>query len=113
MEIEGNTKSFNCGGTIGAKELVKMSTGNVVQNTDEGVPVGVAKYGGVANDVIAVRLWNAGGTIHCIAAGAITAGAAVYAAASGKIEAAGTAIIGYAMEAAGADGDIIEVLPAN
>lgn len=113
MEIHGNKKTFNAGGAIGAHELVKMSTGDVVQNTDEGVVVGAAEYAVAQNAPVAIRLFNAGGTIHCIADAAITQGAAVYAAASGKVSPAGTLIIGYAMEAATADGDVIEVLPAN
>lgn len=113
MEIHGDRKTFNAGGAIGAHELVKMSTADVVQNTDEGVPVGAAEYGVAQNAPVAIRLWNSGGTIHCIADAAITAGNAVYAGASGKVSPAGTTIIGYAMEAATADGDIIEVLPTN
>lgn len=112
MEIHGNKKTFNAGGNIGAHELVKMSGSDVVQNTDEGIIVGAAEYAVLQNAPVAVRLWNAGGTIHCIAAGAITAGNAVYAAALGKVEATGTLIKGYAMETATDDGDIIEVLPA-
>lgn len=113
MEIQGMNKTFNAGGAIGAHELVKMSTADVVQNTDEGVPVGAAQYAVAQNAPVAVRLWNSGGTIHVIADGAITAGNAVYAGALGKVSAAGTTIIGYAMEAATADGDVIEVMPTN
>lgn len=114
MEIQGMRKTFNAGGNIGAHELVKMSGSDVVQNTAEGIIVGAAEYAVLQNAPVAVRLWNAGGTIHCIAAGAITAGLAVYAAAAGKVTTtAGTLIKGYAMEAATADGDIIEVLPAT
>ena len=114
MEIQGNWKTFNAGGDIGAHELVTMSGVDVVQNTAEGIIVGASEYAVLANQPVAVRLWNAGGTIHCIAAGVIGAGAAVYAAALGKVAATpGVLIKGYAMEAATADGDIIEVLPAT
>jgi hypothetical protein len=45
-----------------------------------------------------------------VALTAITAGNPVYAAASGKIAATGTVFVGTALEAATADGDVIEVL---
>lgn len=57
-----------------------------------------------------VRLTNAQGTCKMVASEAITAGNPVYAAASGKVAASGTVIEGRAMEAATANGDIIEVL---
>jgi hypothetical protein len=57
----------------------------------------------------AVMLGNVGGTRKMVAAGAISAGAPVYGAASGKIAATGTVFEGVALEAATADGDIIEV----
>lgn len=58
-----------------------------------------------------VKLLNGPGTHQMVAAGAITAFNPVYAAANGKIASAGTVLRGYAMQAATADGDIIEVLP--
>jgi len=52
------------------------------------------------------------GTSKMMAAGIITAGAAVYAATDGKVSATVNGEpIGHAIAAAGADGDIIEVLP--
>lgn len=63
-------------------------------------------------DVTAVSLVNKPGTVKMVAAGAISKNALVFTAASGKVDAtASTAfLIGIAMEAAGADGDVIEVL---
>ena len=57
-----------------------------------------------------VRLVTAQGTRKMVAAGAISAGDPVYAAAAGKVDATGTVIEGTAMEAAGADNDVIEVM---
>lgn len=57
-----------------------------------------------------VLLSNVGGTRKMVAAGAISAGAPVYGAAGGKIAATGTVFEGVALEAAGADNDIIEVV---
>lgn len=67
-------------------------------------------------DVTNVRFRNAKGTRKCVAAGAITKGADVYTAANGKLSATNASTsyyYGTAMEAAGADGDIFEVLPCS
>lgn len=64
-----------------------------------------------ANEPTPIRMRTAQGTYKMVANGAVTAGATVYGAASGKVSAtAGTVVIGTAVNAAGADGDIIEVL---
>ena len=65
-----------------------------------------------ANDVVSIKLANAPGTVQIVAVDAIAINAAVYGAASGKCSAssAGSAVlIGYAMNASTADGDVIEV----
>lgn len=60
-----------------------------------------------------VQHWNTPGTRFMIASGAIADQANVYAAASGKVSATGTVLIGRNVGgAATADGDQIEVLPA-
>lgn len=58
-----------------------------------------------------VRLWNAEGTRKMVASEAITVGTIVYAAASGKVSASGNVPLGICLEAASADGNIIEVSP--
>lgn len=57
---------------------------------------------------------NKQGTMIMVASEAITKGAAVYAAANGKVQTvtAGTVLVGEAMEAASADGDYLEVMPS-
>lgn len=55
-----------------------------------------------------VALWGKPGTQKLIANGAISAGAAIFAAASGKVGAAGTIGLGRAIEAASGDGSVIE-----
>jgi hypothetical protein len=111
------TRTFTAGADVGNKRLVKLSSGDVVPNTatstDE--PVGVADYAVASGDHVAVGLFG-GKTMEIAAAGAISADAAVYAADDGKVQAlpatAGTyARVGTAIEAATADGDIIEILP--
>lgn len=67
-----------------------------------------------AGDPVAVSLNTKPGTIKMIAVEALAAGATVYSEASGKVQdtAQATAFqVGVALEAATADGDIIEVMP--
>jgi len=56
-------------------------------------------------------MYDHGGTHKMTASGTITAGAKVYAAASGKIAGTGTLLIGTALDAATEDGSVIEVVP--
>ncbi len=67
-----------------------------------------------AGDLQGLRLFTAG-TLVLVASAAIARLAPVYAAANGKISSTlvdGGFLIGIALEAAGADGDEIEVLPS-
>ncbi|NBR87392.1 MAG: hypothetical protein EBS84_19455 [Proteobacteria bacterium] len=72
-----------------------------------------------ASGTVTVRLRNQSGTHFFIASAAVTAGAKLYAAASGKVDdgstvLAGGAPIGFeAVTAASADGDIIEAAPSS
>jgi hypothetical protein len=118
MEILNGIKTFITGAAVSAKRLVKLSSGEVVHNTATATddPIGISQYAGADGDAIGVRLINDAGTFECTAAGAITADADVYAAADGKVQALPAAAatyrrIGKALEAATADGDIIEILP--
>lgn len=105
-------------GGVTADRLVKFSSGTVVHNTatSTDVPLGVAQATGAVGDAIAVRLMNQGGTVEISAAGAITQGAKVYAAANGQVQAlpgsAGTyRAVGIALQAASGAGHKIEVYP--
>lgn len=110
MYLEGNKKTLTAGEDLAARRRVKLSGATVVYADDEEGAIGVTEYA-VSNGVsVAVRLINAGGTFEVTAAGAISAGAAVYAAADGKVEAAGTAAKGFAIEASTANGDQIEAI---
>lgn len=65
-----------------------------------------------ANDPIAPSLCNLEGTVEVEASGAIAVGGLCYAAASGKVASTGSVLEGVCVGgAAGADGDIIEMLP--
>jgi len=108
------------GEALAAKRLVKFSSSNTYVDNDaaDAVPIGSTNSAVASGEPVSVATVNAEGTIEVTAAGAITNGAAVYAAADGKVQAlpviAGTYYrIGVACEDAAADGDIIEVLPSG
>lgn len=124
------TKEFftlAAGGTIANYALVKLSGATVIVNTATATdnPVGVAQpaygqtqYTSTDPDNVNIRDIKAPGLTQVIAAGAITAGVAIYAAASGKVQAlpqgAGTyRFLGYAIEAATTDGDVITAFLDN
>ncbi len=102
--------------TIYANRLVKLSSGLVVHNTATAtdVPVGVTQIAqATSGQPITVRDIKTGGTAQVTAAGAISKGADIFAAANGKVQAlpegAGTyRKVGVALFAATTDGDIIE-----
>jgi predicted RecA/RadA family phage recombinase len=104
---------------VGASALtagtrVSLSSGlAVAAGAPNASALGVAIGDAPANGIVTVKLNTAGGTHEIKAGGVISAGAAVYPAASGKILAAQTSsnnAIGIALEAATADGDVIEVV---
>ena len=117
MYVKG-IKTFIAAAAIAAKRLVKFSAATVAHNTatDTDEPIGIAEYGVGAGEAAAVRMINDAGTFEVTAAGAIDAGEAVFAADDGKVQALPVAPgtyrrVGIALEAAVADGDIIEILP--
>ena len=111
------TRVFTAGEALAAYRLVILSNNNEVVLADEGDDTIIGSTGidgAVADGAdVNVRLWNASGTRRLTAGGAITAGAAVAVAANGKVVALTdeTKAYGQALEAAAADGDVIEVLP--
>ncbi len=99
---------------IAAKRLVKLASGAAVVSTATGtdLPIGVNDYAVAAAGTASVKLLNAGQSFEITASGAISVDDLVYGAAAGKITATtGGPAIGIALEAATADGDIIEILP--
>jgi hypothetical protein len=110
-------KTFQTNEVIPKFSRVKLVSGSgtlVEAAGDNEACIGHVLYATVSNDDIAVDLINTGGTFKGIADGAITAGASVYAAASGEVtgtDGGGDTAFYTALEAADADGDIIELLP--
>ncbi len=74
------------------------------------VEIGTMELPALAAGDATVRYRTAAGTCKMVASEAITAGADVFAAASGKVAASGGLKIGTALDAATANNDVIEVL---
>jgi len=110
---ENGTKAFVNGGSALARYTrVKLSSGVLAAAELEDVDLGVLTRRALANDYASVLLRTAAGTTPMIASEAISAGATVFTADAGKVgnTATGAFQVGTALEAATADGDIIEVV---
>lgn len=113
--VDGNYKTFVADEAISEHLRVKLdSDGRVtvagLADKDIGTAVTPAF---AAGDSITVKLRTGSGTHKMVAIEAVAVGALLYTEANGKVQdtAASTSFqIGHAMEAATADGDIIEVL---
>lgn len=91
-----------------------LSTGKVAAAEAGQVGVGTLDDAATAADQpVSVRLNSAHGTRKVVANGAISVGALVYCAASGKVGSSGTVPYGTALEASTADNDVIEILTFN
>lgn len=109
-------KTFECDEALTQFSRVKLDSDGkitVCGLTDKGIGV-VTRATSAAGEFVDVSLNTKPGTMKMIASEALSAGAIVYSEASGKVQdtAQATAYqVGVAMEAATADGDIIEVMP--
>ena len=115
QQIDGPTITRQAGEDLIAFRRVKISGSTVVYADAGDAGIGTVQaavdYSEDAN--AAIRLDNAG-TSKMTASGAVTAGAKVYSDDDGKITATKSDYtVGFAIEAATADGDIIEILPAT
>ena len=112
--VDSNTKAFTAAGTIKQYARVTLGSGGTI--TEAGLAVkdiGTAMEPAVSGDIIAVKLRSGSGTHKMIAIEALAIGATLYTETDGKVQdtAASTSFqLGTALEAATADGDIIEVL---
>jgi hypothetical protein len=113
--IDANVKSFVADEAIAAHLRVKLDSDGrvtIAGLTDKELGTAVTAAF-AAGDSIAVKLRTGAGTHKMIAVEALAVGATVYTEADGKVQdtAQATAFqIGTALEAATADGDVIEVL---
>lgn len=113
QRIEGHCRTFVAGEALEAYRRVKLSAGTVVYADIGEQHLGITEYKVASGAHVAVRLRNAPGTRLAVAAEALAAGAALYGANDGKVQDTSTgagAVLALALEAATADGDVIEVL---
>jgi len=111
------TRTFTGGEALENKRRVKIKNGTTttppeVEYADAGEQhIGVTEYAIASGDLVAIKLRNADGTHEITAAGAFAVDATLYGAADGKVDdAASGSAIGKAVEAATADGDIVETV---
>jgi len=110
--IDGPKRTFLAGGAIAQYARVKLSGSyTVIEAGAADTDIGTAETLVASGEEVDVRLANAQGTVYMIAGAAIAANASIYAAANGEISTVVSGpILGTALEAATAAGDIIEVL---
>lgn len=110
--VNNSIRTYKAGEDLPVNVLVKLSAGNtVVKNTAGAAAIGITLEKVSSGGYVALRLLSSPGSAIITASAAIALNALVYGTASGKIDDTGTGEpIGYAAEAATADGDQIEVL---
>lgn len=115
QQVDASFKGFEASAAITQYARVKLDAAGTVSTaglTDR--DIGVAQNAAfAAGDMVQVKLRSGAGTHKMIAAGAVTRGAVVNTAASGKVDDAATSTgyaLGHALEAATANNDVIEVL---
>lgn len=108
-QSNNNPKTLLSGEALAAHRLVKLSGSTVVYADAGEQAVGVTNAAYASGAHTAFDVINKEGTVKVTASGAISAGAAIFPAADGKITATPNgASIGFALEAATADDDVIE-----
>ena len=112
--VEGNTKAFTAAEALATRCRVMLnSSGNILYADAGHEAIGVTEAAIASGDDGLVRLRTAAGTRKMTAAGAFSINDVIYAADDGRIDddPAGV-LVGRAIEAATAAGDIVEILPA-
>lgn len=108
------SKAFVAGTDLEAYRRVKLSSGNVVYADAGEEFIGVTARKALSGEFVAINLRSASRTYKMVANGAITAGVTIYGALGGKVSASASGVAqGTALEAATADGDIIECFQNN
>ncbi len=108
-----NNITKNASATLAKGTIVKIASDSsfvAACSATDANALGVTLDSAAQNDNVAVALLGiANHTVEAVASGAISAGAKVYLAASGKVAATGTIFVGIALTAATAADDIIEL----
>lgn len=110
-------RSFTASGAITAHARVKATAASAttppeVELAGSGEQhIGIAEFAVADEGIVSVRMRNDSGTFEAIAEEALAVGAVLYGAADGKVKDTSTgSAIGVSLEAATADGDIIEIV---
>ncbi len=115
QQVETPTRTYLASAALAKYRLMKLDgSGNLAYaGTSDTKLVGVLQVDALAvGDACAVRSLLSESTHKVVASEAITAGAACYNGADGKVAASGSVLRGFLLEAAGADGDIVEMVPS-
>jgi len=114
--VESAGRSFVAGAAIAQYLRVTLSSGKLAAAGLTTREIGVLEAASFADlDVRSVRLRTAQGTCKMVANAALAVGASVYTAASGKVGPSLSTgfLLGTALSASTADGDVIEVLRSS
>lgn len=111
---DGPNLSLEAGAALAQYRLVKPDTGvlQYADDNDTNVLGATMQAALAAGDIVPVRSRLCAGTMILTASEAISQYAACYQAANGKVASSGTVLVGLALQASTADGDLIEVLPS-
>ncbi len=117
MPTNPGIPTFTANGALGAYVRVKLTAASAtippqVEVAGAGEQhIGITELAAATGTLVAVKLRSHNGTHEAVASEALAVGATLYGAASGKVAdtSSGTAI-GIAVEAATADGDVIEIV---
>lgn len=109
--VDTNIREDTAAGTLTIHARVKTPAALAVAGVGD-LDIGTIEVAALASgDKVPVRLRSANGTVKMIAAGQITKGNTVYAAAAGKVSTTVNLFpIGIAMETVSANNDVVEVL---
>jgi hypothetical protein len=109
--------TFTANGAIGAKIRVKLTAGSTTEPPQVEIAgageqhIGVTQFGVATGELVAVKGRHSPGFHEMIASEAIEVGDAIYGAAAGKVkDTSDGSSIGYAIEAATANNDIIKCI---
>jgi hypothetical protein len=122
MSENSGLRTYTANGALGSNVRVKLTANSAtvpVQVEIAGLAaqhVGITEFAVASGDPVTVRLRTYPGTQEVVAADSFAVGAVLYGAANGKVtdnSAQAGSAIGLAMEAAGHDGDVVEMVPFN
>ena len=115
MAVYNNSpKTLTAGEALVAYRSVKYVSGELFYSDSDEAGIGVTMEPCASGERTTVAIFSAAGTVKLTAADSFVDGASLYNAADGKVTDAdpGSGTIRFqALEAATADGDIVEVLP--